>query len=116
MSLSIRKTIPLLIVTPLIVAIGLIGSFSFIYSRRSIHQLSEHLMENTTTRIQDQVTGLLQEALLINRLNASAIESGELAVAQRREWGKFFASQLQATVAINYIFFGNPEGYFVGSR
>ena len=116
MSLSIRKTIPLLIVTPLIVAIGLIGSFSFIYSRRSVHQLSERLMESTTNRIQDQVTGLLQEALLLNRLNTKAIESGELALAERQDWGTFFASQLQATVALNYIFFGNPEGYFVGSR
>lgn len=73
-------------------------------------------MENTTNRIQDQVTGLLQEALLINRLNASAIDSGKLVLAQRRDWGKFFANQLQATTTINYIFFGNPEGYFVGSR
>ncbi|MEM9212746.1 MAG: cache and HAMP domain-containing protein [Cyanobacteria bacterium P01_F01_bin.150] len=116
MSLSIRKTIPLLIVTPLVIAIGLIGSFSFVYSRRSVHQLSERLMESSTNRIQDQVTGLLQEALLVNRINASAIESGELDLEKRRDWAKFFSSQLQATTAISYIFFGNPEGYFVGSR
>ena len=73
-------------------------------------------MESVTNRIQDQVTGLIQEALLLNRLNVSAIESGELDLAERQDWGRFFASQLQATTATSYIFFGNPEGYFVGSR
>ena len=115
-SFSIRQTIPILVVMPLVVAIGVIGSLSIYYGRRSMHQLSEDLMQSTTNRIQDQVTGLLQEALLLNRLNASAIESGELNLQNRRDWGRYFTSQLQATTATNYIYFGDQQGYFVGSR
>ena len=70
MTFSIRKTIPILCVTPVVVAIGLIGSFSFFYGRRSVNQLSEKLMQSTTNYVQEQVTGLLEEALLLNRLNA----------------------------------------------
>ena len=115
-ALSIRKTIPLLIVIPLVVAIGFIGTLSIYYGRRSVNQLSEDLMQSTTNRIQDQLTGLLQEAQLLNRLNVSAIESEELDLQRRSEWGRYFASQLQAAKATNYIYFGNKQGHFVGSR
>ena len=115
-SFSIRKTIPILIVTPLVVAIGFIGTLSIYYGQRSVNQLSEDLMQSTTNRIQDQLTGLLQEAILLNRLNTSAIASGELDLQQRRDWGHYFTSQLQAVEATNYIYFGNEAGYFVGSR
>ncbi|MEO0987710.1 MAG: cache domain-containing protein [Cyanobacteria bacterium J06639_14] len=115
-SFSIRKTIPLLIVTPLVVAIGFIGTLSIYYGQRSVNQLSEDLMQSTTNRIQDQLTGLLQEAVLLNRLNTSAIASGELDLQQRRDWGRYFSNQLLALDATNYIYFGNEAGYFVGSR
>ncbi|HEY9737772.1 MAG TPA: cache domain-containing protein [Trichocoleus sp.] len=115
-ALSIRKTIPILIVTPLVVAIAVISSLSVYYGRRSVNQLSEDLMQSTTNRIQDQLTGLMDEALLINRINASAIESGELDLQQRQNWGRYFTNQLQAADATNYVYFGDKQGHFVGSR
>ncbi|MEO0827027.1 MAG: cache domain-containing protein [Cyanobacteria bacterium J06642_9] len=113
---SIRKTIPILIVAPLLVTIGFMSALSIVYGRRSANQLAEELMQSTNDRIQDQVIGKLQEALLVNRLNASAIETGELQLSERREWRSFFASQIQVTPSMNYIFFGDQQGYFVGSR
>lgn len=105
-----------MIVTPLLVAIACIGSLSIYYGRRSVHQLSENLMQNTTNRVQDQLTGLMQEPLLINRINASAVAAGELNPAEWRTWGTYFASQLRAAKGSNYIYAGSEQGYFVGSR
>ncbi|NER83205.1 MAG: hypothetical protein F6K42_27370, partial [Leptolyngbya sp. SIO1D8] len=115
-SFSIRKTIPLLIVTPLIVTIGFMTALSIVYGRRSANQLSQELMQSTNDRIQDQVISKLQEALLINQLNANAIETGELDLSERRDWRTFFASQIQVATSMSYIFFGDQQGYFVGSR
>jgi HAMP domain-containing protein len=115
-SLSIRKTIPLLIVTPLVVAIAVIGSLSIYYGRRSVNQLSEDLMQSTANRIQDQVKGMMAEPMLINRINGSAIATGELNLAEWRQWGGYFDSQLQATKNTNYIYAGTEQGYFVGAR
>lgn len=113
---SIRRTIPLLIITPLLVTIGFMSTLSIVYARRSANQLAEELMRSTNDRVQDQVISKLQEALLVNRLNANAIESGELNLSERRAWRSFFASQIQVTPSMNYIFFGDQQGYFVGSR
>lgn len=113
---SIRKTIPILIVTPLVVTIGFMSALSIVYGQRSANQLAEELMQSTNSRIQDQVIGKLQEALLVNRLNANAIATGELQLSERRAWRSFFTSQIQVTPSMNYIFFGDTQGYFVGSR
>ncbi|MEM6254120.1 MAG: cache domain-containing protein [Cyanobacteria bacterium P01_D01_bin.156] len=115
-SLSIRKTIPLMIVTPLVVAIAVFGSLSLYYGRRSINQLSEDLMQSTTNHIQDQLSGLMHEPVLINSINANAIANGELKLTDWSQWGSYFASQLQAATHSNYIYAGSEQGYFVGSE
>lgn len=113
---SIRKTIPLLVVTPLVVAIAFVSSLSIHYNRRSVNQLSADLMQSTTNRVQDQFSGLMREPWLINSINASAIENGELSVENWLNWGNYFSSQLQAATDTNYVYIGTEGGHFAGSR
>lgn len=115
-TLSIRKTIPLLVISPLVLAIGLIGSLAIYYGRKSVDQLSENLMRGTTNHIRDQVVSLMQEAPLINRINANTIYDGQLDLQQQTGWWRYFNSQLTATTVVTDIYFGNQQGDFIGSQ
>lgn len=112
----IRRTLPILITVPLVASVGLIGSLAVVYGRRVVRQLAEEWMFATTNHVQEQVVSLLQEAPLINRINANAIAHAQLNLSTQQDWWVGFTSQLQAADDVMAVYFGNEQGGFIGSQ
>src|SRR6478672_10512811 len=65
-------------VIPVVGAIGLTGYLSYKNGQQAIEDLAQQLMGEVSERVQNQLSTYLSNAQVINRLNANAIQTGQL--------------------------------------
>lgn len=112
-SIPLRWKIPILVVTPLITAVGLTGWLTFRNGQNAVENLAQQLSSNVSREINLNVQGYLDRPVLINHVNAAAIRSGNLNIENFQELERYFWNQIRQGAIVNSIFFGNEQGDFI---
>ncbi len=93
---------------------GAVGGLTWVAGRRSGLELAQAVrQQNAVTNLSDALSQQLQAPLLINRLNALAIEQGELNLADFDALAQRFWRQMQI-FPVGYINWGSTRGEFLG--
>ncbi|QIR38882.1 HAMP domain-containing protein [Tolypothrix sp. PCC 7910] len=97
-------------------AVGLTGYFSFRNGQRAVNEVATKLRDEVTGRVKDKLLVYIETPHLINRLNANAIELGELDKHNIQYKQKYFWQQIRTFPVITYNFYGNVTGEYLGAR
>jgi PAS domain S-box-containing protein len=115
-----RLTVPLylVLIVPFVLlttgAVGIVGYLSWRSGQRAISDVVEQLQEKTSDHIEEKLTTYLETPHLINRINADAVQRGELNVTDRAS-ERYLWQQIQRFDSVSWIYYGtDPEGSFIG--
>ncbi|MEG3983373.1 cache domain-containing protein [Microcoleus sp. D3_18a_C4] len=112
-SLSIRYTLPLMIITPLLVGVGASSWFSFQAGKQEIEHLVDEVSEKSTTIIESKVHSYLEKHQVLMRSQLAAIQSGDLKLDDFAELQRSFWHQVQQPNLFTNIYFGNERGEYI---
>ncbi|MGI0487847.1 cyclic nucleotide-binding domain-containing protein [Pantanalinema rosaneae CENA516] len=113
-AISIRRALPILLITPLIATVGLTGWLAYRGGQQSVEALAIRLSSEVSYRIKQHVNNYIDKPQLANRLIAASIRSGNLDPNNLPEMERFLWHQIQSSLGLTYIYYGNPKGHFVG--
>lgn len=113
-SLKTLLTFPFVLLTA--IAVILIGFISFYNSGKSIDHMAGHLMDEISGRIQDRILRFLDDAHLINEINAKTYEYGQIAPGDMRKQELHFWKMIKSFEYISYTYIGHADGGFFGAR
>lgn len=114
--LSIRRTIPVLIVAPLLLTVVLSSLLSYFNSRHSVKKSAERISEKAALGIQERLTSQLatpQIQIQSHAAELTAVE-GELEFAELQDylWQLFKQASIDKDDA--YTYFATEQGQFIG--
>jgi len=75
---TLRKVLIIPFIIQIVIAVGLVGYFSFINGQKAVNDITAQLRDEITTRIRHYIQEHLYRPHLINHINATAIQSGQL--------------------------------------
>lgn len=113
-----RSPLRFILIVPFVLQIfgtvSLIGWFSFRNSQNAVNEMASELREELTARIQQQLATYVDFPFLLNQVNATAMQSGDLDLMELDDayslWQQAFSSQ-----ATNLIYCGREsDGAFLG--
>jgi PAS domain S-box-containing protein len=117
---SQRTTVPLhlVLIVPFVLlstgAVGIVGYLSWRSGQRAISDVVEQLQAKIGDHIEEKLTVYLETPHLINRINADAVQRGELNVTSRTS-ERYLWQQIQRFESVSWIYYGSEqEGSFVG--
>ncbi|MDZ7957280.1 MAG: adenylate/guanylate cyclase domain-containing protein [Aulosira sp. DedQUE10] len=99
-----------------ITAVGMTGYLSFRNGQTAVNEVATQLRDEVTARVKDQLLLYVETPHLINRLNANAIELGELDKQNTQYKQKYFWQQIRTFPVITYNFYGTVTGEYLGAR
>lgn len=97
-------------------AVGLTGWLSLRNGQQSVNDLAAQLYGEITARIQQHLNTYLETPHLINQINADAIRLGQLNPKDFHSMEHYFWQQSQRFHSVNYIYYINDEGDFIGAE
>ncbi|WP_333030464.1 MULTISPECIES: ATP-binding protein [unclassified Microcoleus] len=97
-------------------AVGLTGWLSLRNGQQAVNELAGQLYGEITARIQQHLNTYLETPHLINQINADAIRLGQLNPQDFRSMERHFWQQIQRFSTVNYIYFGNVQGEYIGTE
>lgn len=115
------KQVPLrlILVVPFVVqifaAVGLVGYISLRNGQKAVNDLGRQLRSEITARIQERLQSYVANPHLVNKLNANAIENGQLDLQELQVRDRHFWKQVQSFPSISNSYIISPEGYFYGA-
>ncbi|MEA5561265.1 HAMP domain-containing protein [Planktothrix agardhii] len=112
-SLSIRRTLPLIIVTPLLVSVTVISWFNFQAGKQEIEKLMLKISEKSTQMIELNLRNYLGKPKVLLPAYFAAIQSGNVDINNLQEVKRYFWQQLQKTNALTSIDIGTEKGNYV---
>lgn len=113
-SISLRVLLVLPFLLQIFVAVGLVGWLSFRNGKQAVHDLAHQLIDKSQTLVDQHLDTYLAEPQRINRLNAEAIQLGELNINNFERSGLHFWKQSQS-FNVSYIGGALPTGEFSGA-
>jgi len=101
---------------PLLAVVASVGYISYKNGQTVVKNFTKELVGRTSDRIQKQLLFYLDNARIINQMNADAIQSGELTLSDPDQLIHHFWQQraLFDRVCGAAIYVGTPDGEFVG--
>ncbi|GDZ95967.1 putative sensor protein [Planktothrix agardhii CCAP 1459/11A] len=112
-SLSIRRTLPLIIVTPLLVSVTVISWFNFQAGKQEIEKLMLKISEKSTQMIELNLRNYLGKPKVLLPAYFAAIQSGNVDINNLQEVKRYFWQQLEKTNALTSIYIGTEKGNYV---
>jgi adenylate cyclase len=100
----------------IVLIVGITGYISFRNGQQAVDTLVHALQEETSQRIEEELTGHLETPHLVNKLQAHALRSGQLDLSQPAELTPYFWQYLQLFPELNATFLGTAVGEMVGAR
>jgi diguanylate cyclase (GGDEF)-like protein len=91
-------------------AVSLAGYFSFLSGQQAVGELANQLLEDVGDRVVLRLDSYLQAPHLLNRLNASAVRSGELDPNDLTAFHRHLILQHQQFPTITTLSFATPQG------
>ncbi|MEG4487001.1 hypothetical protein [Microcoleus sp. D2_18a_B4] len=93
----------------IVAAVGIVGYLSFRNGDKAVEELAEKLIAQTGKRVEEKLISFLEPTQWVNKLNASAIERGELNLQLEKpqhRGEKFLWLQMRSFQSIQWISFG----------
>lgn len=115
-SFSIRWTLPILIVAPIAATVVLSGWLTYRNGQRAIDELAIKINKKATQSIEQHVANFLERPHDILQVNQAAIASNDLNLNSFPELEDSFRNLARAARVVDYIFYGNEQGDFIGIR
>ncbi|SKB15638.1 putative sensor protein with HAMP domain [Planktothrix sp. PCC 11201] len=112
-SLSIRHTLPLIIVTPLLASVAVIGWFNFQLGKQEIEKLMLQVSEKSTQMIELNLRNYLGKPQVLLPAYLAAIQSGNVDINNLPEVKRYFWQQIQNKTSLNSIYIGTEKGNYV---
>lgn len=106
---SIRKTVPLAILVPLLTCVGIIGWVSFYSGQKTVKNLSSRLSEAAGSKVKERLIHFLEVPHQINQSNASAIALNQLSWQDPALMGRYYRAQISLFPNIDVIQFGYEQ-------
>jgi hypothetical protein len=113
---SLRSLLIYPFVILITVAVMSAGFLSLYNSGKAGEYMAWRLMDEIAARIEDRVLRFLNRAHLVNEINANAIESGQINLANMMEQEWHFWHQVNTFDYISYSYIGREDGGFFGAR
>jgi HAMP domain-containing protein len=113
LTISIRWTLPLLIVTPLVTGIGLTGWLAFRNGQNAVEILVKHLSAEVTSNIEKEVTNYLGRPSVVSEALMSEIRSGNIELNNVEQLSQNFWYWTRSPTLTNNLYYGNEQGEFV---
>lgn len=112
--LSIKYSLPIMIVAPSVLMVGLIAVVRFQKNRKNINLVSIELAHTITDHVDDKLRDYLSVPHSINQLNLESIDLGTLNPDNLGGLESYFWQQIQMFEGVTHLYFANPEGEFRG--
>ena len=113
---SIRWSLPLCVVTPLVSGILLSSWLAFRNGQKAVDELVGKISAEVAANIEKQVDSYLTKPSLISAVIEAEVASGNLNIQDIRELGETLWTLTQADGLTNNLFYGNELGEFVYSE
>ena len=114
MALSIRRTIHLLIILPLISVMGLTSALIFIAGREIVNNVAEELSNEVSEHIVEHSQNYLDAPHMLLQQIAIAEASGVVNFNDFASLEKYMWQLVRQNEAIDYVFYGDERGRFLG--
>ncbi|MEM7759846.1 MAG: cache domain-containing protein [Cyanobacteria bacterium P01_A01_bin.40] len=114
MVLSIRRTIHLLIILPLISVMGLTSALIFIAGREIVNNVAEELSNEVSEHIVEHSQNYLDTPHMVLQQISIAEQSGVVDFNNFTGLEKYMWQLVKQNEAIDYVFYGDEQGRFLG--
>lgn len=111
--ISIRWTLPLFIVTPLVAGIGLTGWLAFRSGQSAVEELVSNLSEEVAGQIEKEVTNYLDRSAIISEVMLAEFQSDNISAESTQALSIDFWYLTKSPQLSNNVFYGNELGEFV---
>ncbi len=112
--MSLRHILIFPFLLQIAVAIGLTGYFSWRNGQKTVESLAMRLSQEITAHIEKHVHNYTNTSSMFLKINEAAIRTGKLDLTNYQTMAGYFWEQIQLSDAVPYVYFGNPQGDFVG--
>jgi hypothetical protein len=112
-SLSIRFSLPIIIVTPVLIGVTASIGFSFVAGQQEIETLVRQVSEKSTNIIELKIQSYLEKPQILMESKLAAVHSGNLKLDNFSELQRSFWYQLQQESILSNIYFSNEKGEFL---
>ena len=102
-------------VSQIIIAVGLVGWLSLRNGQRAVNDVASQLRQETTTRIQQNLTEYLRTPRETNQANLDAINLGLLNLTNPQPWNAYLWRQTKRSPTLNMIGFGSEGKEFIAT-
>ena len=113
---SIRWSLPLCVVTPLVSGILLSSWLAFRSSQKAVDELVGKISTEVAANIEKQVASYLTKPSLISAVIEAEVVSGNLNIQDIRDLGQSLWHLTQSDSLTNNLYYGNSSGEFVYSE
>lgn len=100
-------------VIQIFVAVGLTGWLSFRNGQKAVNDLAGKLSQEATTRIEQHVNTLTDVPHLFLAMNAAAIRTGNLNIADFQSVERYFWQQIHLSQWVPTLYYGDEDGNFI---
>ncbi|NEQ51245.1 MAG: response regulator [Leptolyngbya sp. SIO3F4] len=111
---SLRQALVVSFVVQIMAAVGLTSWLSFRNAQKSVDALVEQISDEVSTGVETHIKAFADTPYQFLQLNVAAIEAGYFDLTDYNAMGRYFWEQIQISEAVPYVYFGNPDGDFVG--
>ncbi|NEQ55844.1 MAG: hypothetical protein F6K11_38060 [Leptolyngbya sp. SIO3F4] len=113
---SIRWSLPLCVITPLVSGILLTSWLAYRSSQKAVDELVGKISKEVAVNIEKQVDSYLTKPSLISKVIETEVANGNLKIQDTRELAKSLWQLTQAEGLTNNFYYGNEAGEFVYSE
>jgi len=104
----------LVMIVPFVVqivgAVGIVGYLSFQNGQKAVNKLANTLMDEVSSRIEQNLNNYLEIPHQVNKIKIDAIESGLLNMENLSAWEKYLWRLVQLYPEVNYTIVANKDG------
>ncbi|MEO1351708.1 MAG: ATP-binding protein [Cyanobacteria bacterium J06635_15] len=112
--LSLQTALVVSFVLQIVAAVGLTGWLSFRNGQRAVNELVNQVNDEVTARVETHIRTFSDTPYQFLQINVAAIRTGHFNLTDYPAMARFFWEQTQISDAVPYVYFGNPQGDFVG--
>ena len=111
---SLRSILIIPFVIQIITVVTLVGWLSFQNGKQVVNELSSKLRSEVTSRIAQHTQEYFRTPQLFHQINQKLIKNGLLDPENLSQLRQHFWQQTQLDPSIDYLFYGDQKGQFVG--
>ncbi|BAU15072.1 putative sensor protein [Leptolyngbya sp. NIES-3755] len=113
-SISIRQALPILIITPFLIATGITAAIQLEGNRRVMTDFAKQLTNRAGQQIDNRILSYLQRPQVVNQTLNNSDRSSLASLSNLSRLEDFFWQQTQDASSLIYPSYGDEQGNFVG--